>query len=108
MGHARAIAGLDLADQQLQVFQQIISQNLSVRQTENLVRNFTLNSAKKQIDSSNQADDKEILSIQDKLTQSFETRVKIDRNAKGKGKFNIYFSNDKQLNDILEKLGYFD
>ena len=108
MGHARAIAGLEKIDHQLEVFQQIISQSLSVRQTENLVRNIAMKGAKKQVDTSDKASSKEIINIQDKLTEKFDARVKIDRNTKGKGKINLFFSDDKQLNDILDKLGYFE
>jgi ParB family chromosome partitioning protein len=108
MGHARAIAGLEMADHQLEVFQQIISKSLSVRQTETLVRNIALKGAKKKVEPAVKASSKEIINIQDKLAEKFETRVKIDRNAKGKGKLNLFFTDDKQLNEILEKLGYFD
>jgi len=108
MGHAKTIAGLEKVDHQLEVFQQIVSQSLSVRQTENLVRNLAVKGAKKKVDTSEKASSKEIINIQDKLTEKFETRVKIDRNTRGKGKINVFFSDDKQLNDLLEKLGYFE
>jgi len=108
MGHARALAGLEQADHQLQIFQQIVSQGLSVRQTEKAVKAYALGDAKKKVAVKTKADNKEVQIIEDKLTQHFESRVKIDRNTKGRGKMNIYFADDKQLNDILEKLGYFE
>ena len=108
MGHARALAGLEQADHQLQIFQQIVSQGLSVRQTEKAVKAYALGSAKNKVAVKTKADNKEVQIIEDKLTQHFESRVKIDRNTEGRGKMNIYFADDKQLNDILEKLGYFE
>ena len=40
MGHARALINVDTIDKQLYIFDEIKTKGLSVRQTENLVRNF--------------------------------------------------------------------
>src|SRR3954466_9107407 len=47
MGHARALINVDKIDQQLYIFDEIKTKGLSVRQTENLVRNLYKESDKK-------------------------------------------------------------
>ena len=41
MGHAKTLITLDTVDRQMEVFNEIVAKDLSVRQTEDLVRNTT-------------------------------------------------------------------
>lgn len=110
MGHARCLAGIESPEVQTAVFKEIIDKNLSVRATERLAAKYSSGSvnAKENFSTSAQSQNHEIMKIQDKLNEILDTRVKIDRKNNGQGKINIFFENDKMLNEILEKLGYFD
>jgi len=102
MGHARAIINVENAEQQLFVFHEIIRKQLSVRQTEELVRQLgrghkSKPSTKNQLPPAYQR-------IQDQLTDLFSTRVKLQRQSNGRGHIAIDFYSDEELNRILELL----
>jgi ParB family chromosome partitioning protein len=102
MGHARAIINIEHVDQQLFVFHEIIRKQLSVRQTEELVRQLGRGhknkpSTQNQLPPSYQR-------IQDQLTDLFSTRVKLQRQSNGRGHIAIDFYSDEELNRILELL----
>ncbi|QHS62832.1 ParB/RepB/Spo0J family partition protein [Chitinophaga agri] len=104
MGHARALIALENVEKQLYVFNEIIQDSLSVRQTEDLVRKTGLdkNNIKK-------AAGKVSLppvyqKIEDNLASHFATKVKLDRNKNGKGSVTIEFYSDEELDSILEKI----
>jgi ParB family chromosome partitioning protein len=107
MGHARAIIGLDLIDQQLYVFREVQQKGLSVRQVEQLVKD--LQSGAK--DSNEKA--KSIAPklppafkrIEDSMASHFSTKVHMDRKKNGKGTLVIEFYNDNDLERIMEKMG---
>ncbi len=107
MGHARAILGVDDPAGQIQLFREIMDQNLNVRDVENRARLYGKNSASKP----KRSVDKNQLSfefskIQNILSSHFETKVHLQRSENGKGKISIPFENDKDLNRILDLLNY--
>ena len=102
MGHARAL--LAFADDKalLKAFKKIISEGLSVRQTEVLAKG---NSEKTEPKKSQPG----VLSfehqkIKSDLIDHFGTKVDLKRNNQGKGKIEIPFQNDDDLRRIIEKL----
>lgn len=104
MGHARAIIGLDLVDQQLYVFREAIEKGLSVRQVEQLVKNM---SAEKPAASTASAPVKlppAYKRIEDNMASHFSTRVKLDRKKTGKGTLVIEFYSDEDLERIMDKM----
>ncbi len=105
MGHARAIIAIPEVDKQLYVLKEINSKGLSVRKTEELVRLLSSSQTKKQ-------EKKEVAlpiaykSVQTKLMDIFETKVKIKKSATDKGEIVIPFYSVSDLNrllDIIEK-----
>lgn len=101
MGHARALVGVDDPVAQLNIFSQIISEGLSVRKVEELVRNLGVE--KKPKIKSSQADLKEEYSeLKTKLSELFSSKVDLSCDAKGKGKITILFKNDDEFLKILE------
>lgn len=101
MGHARALVGVDDPVAQLNIFSQIISEGLSVRKVEELVRNLGVE--KKPKIKSSQADLKEEYSeLKTKLSELFSSKVDLSCDAKGKGKITISFKNDDEFLKILE------
>lgn len=96
MGHARAILTLKAKDQ-LKVAQHVIEKNLSVRQTEQLVRDF--NALKQEKPKAAIAPD--IQQLTQRLSERFSADVKIDYNKQGKGKLTISYHSLEELDGIL-------
>ena len=96
MGHARAILTLKGADQ-IQIAQIVIEKSLSVRQTEQLVRDFN---APKQ-DKHKQSISSDLEQLTQKLSERFSANVKIDHNKQGKGKLVIHYHSLDELDGIL-------
>lgn len=102
MGHARAIIGLDLIDEQLYVYREIIGKGLSVRQTEILVKNMQ----QERKAATPAKEDKKLppayKRIEDNMASHFSTKVILNRKKNGKGSIIIDFYDDEQLERILE------
>jgi len=82
MGHARALINVDVVDKQLFIFSEIKNKQLSVRQTEDLVRRIYTG------DNAVKASVKPLLSpafkkIEDNLASTFSTKVKLLHSNKG-------------------------
>lgn len=103
MGHARALVNVDTVDRQLFVFKEIKEKDLSVRQTETLVRNLYKESGpvKKTAKSSLPP---ALQRIEDKLASHFGTRVKLKYN-RGSGQIQIDYYSAEELNKLLAQLG---
>jgi ParB family chromosome partitioning protein len=101
MGHARALISIDSVDKQLDIFNRILSDDLSVRKVEELVRS---SSPVKKSDIKNPEESgKEIANLSHKLTSHFGTKVQIKSDGK-KGEIKIPFISVDDLNRILEIL----
>ena len=96
-GHARALIGLDNAEE---IAQKIITKDLSVRQTEDLISR--LKSGKKEKIPPVQSGD--VLRIEKELEERLAVKTKVSFNKKGKGKIVLQYNNFKELEDLLNKL----
>ncbi|WP_010115491.1 ParB/RepB/Spo0J family partition protein [Acinetobacter sp. P8-3-8] len=96
MGHARAILTMKAKDQ-LQIAKIVIEKSLSVRQTEQLVRDW--NEPKQEKSKDPQAPD--VQQLTQKLAERFSASVKIDYNKQGKGKLVISYNSLDELDGIL-------
>jgi len=101
MGHARTLITLP-ESVQLEAAQLIATRGLSVRQTEQLVRE--LQKPKQLGDHPLKTIDPEILHLQEKLSHQLKLRVAIQCNAKGRGKLVIHYKSLAELNGILAQL----
>ncbi|MFT3702005.1 MAG: ParB/RepB/Spo0J family partition protein [Agriterribacter sp.] len=102
MGHARAIINVDTVDQQLYIYNEIKNKGLSVRQTEDLVRNlYKTTAVKKSVKATLPAPFKK---IEDNLASHYATRVKMSHSKKGHGTITIEYFSVQDLNTILEKM----
>jgi len=105
MGHARAIIGLDLVDEQLYVYREILSKSLSVRQTEQLVKNMQL---EKKPTADEKANDKKLppafKRIEDNMASHFATKVVLNRKKNGKVSIVIDFYSDEELERIMDAM----
>ena len=103
MGHARALINVDMVDKQLFIFSEIKNKELSVRQTEDLVRNmYTGNNAVK--NSIKDTLPPAFKKIEDNLASQFSTKVKLVHNKKGYGAITFDYYSLEELNGLLEKL----
>lgn len=110
MGHARALINIENEDKQLDIYNQIVLNNLSVREVEDLARGVKaekIPSSSK--DSSEPKAAKGILSVEQQnmvedLRAVFNTKVQISKEASGKGKIVIPFKSDVDLKRILDLL----
>ena len=104
MGHARALINVDMVDKQLYIFNEIKNKELSVRQTEDLVRKIYTpvndsvnNSVKATLPPS-------LKKIEDNLASYFSTKVKMTQNKKGTGSIILDYYSIEELTSILEKM----
>lgn len=101
MGHARAIAGLERIEQQIDVLHQVLDKKLSVRQTEQLIQRLqapTANAEKKK----NKDLPMEYQRVEDRITAVVDCKAKLKVNDKGAGNIQIPFQSTEELNRILE------
>jgi len=102
MGHARALINIDTIDKQLYLFHEIKNKQLSVRQTEELVRKL-YRSHPNAVKSSTKGDLNEAYKrIQDNLASYFSTKVTLKHNSDGKGNITIEYYSKDELDKILE------
>ena len=103
MGHARALINVDVVDKQLFIYNEIKKKGLSVRQTEELVRNIYTphNTVKVAV---KQGLPPEFKKIEDNLASGFGTKVKLTHNKKGYGSILFEYYSLDELNGLLEKL----
>ena len=99
MSQARAIINIEDKAKQLVILKEIIDKDLSVRQVEELVRSLNTKNikTKKQKDVLPEA----FIFTVDSLSKSLNTKVKINRNSKGKGSVTIDFKNDEDFERLI-------
>lgn len=106
MGHARAIAGIEDLVLQIAVSKEVIHRNLSVRQTEALVKKYTTPApgAKKNSPSFHNLP-LAYKKLQDDLTSKFSTKVNLNKKKGGHGEIVINFYSDDDLNRLIDLFG---
>ena len=99
-GHARALLSLPTAQAQSGALKAILDRDLSVRQTEELVRQMQgeRKKTKKTVSRSPEETD-----IEDQLRALLGTRVTLKRGRKG-GSMTIYFFSDEELNALVDRI----
>ncbi len=100
MGHGRSIINIENTSDQIKVYETIISKNLSVRNTEELVKNYKNNQVtKKSIDKP-----KYISNAITKLSEIFKTSVRINISRNNQGNIIIPFKSETEFKKINKKL----
>ena len=102
MGHARALVNIEDVKHQLDLYNQIVSSELSVRQVEDAAREKRSSSPGKSASVQNlpQSLKDAIQSLNNKL----EVPVELKADQKGKGHLNIRFNSSDELESLLSKL----
>jgi ParB family chromosome partitioning protein len=99
MGHARALLALMDEASQLRVARDVVARNLSVRETEALVKSAAVPVEKRPEKKS----DVHTRAAEDKLRLALGTRVRINRHGKG-GRIEIDFVDENELQRLYERL----
>jgi len=104
MGHGRALINIEDHDTQLNAYEKVISDSLSVRATEELVRSLS-NKDSNKITSKKVASTPDFISENSsKISDFFGAKIDVKAAANGKGKITIPFSSKEDFNRILKLL----
>lgn len=110
MGHARALLAIDSPSTQLKLFKDIQRNNYSVRKVEEMVQQLkngeTIQTVKKSAGGSSPLP-LEYSILRDRLSELFKVKVHMSCSPLGKGKISIPFSNEDELEyvmNILDKM----
>src|SRR5690606_5420117 len=103
MGHARALVSAGDEDVQINLFKKIISEGLSVRDVEALVKGRKNGEPARLVEKAEPYDFSDsALDFSNRLSKKLGTKVHLSANNKGKGKLVINFDSEKELNEIIE------
>ena len=100
-GHARAILAISDADMQMSVATKVFDEKLSVRETEKLVKSVLEPAAPKKT-VTNTAEDAIYQSLEEKMKSIVGTKVSINRKKNNKGKIEIEYYSQEELERIID------
>lgn len=104
VGHVRAILATEKEEVQLAVARRIVSEGLTVRQTEVLIKSLLQEKKKKKENPVNEEMNRYLLSLEKKLSKSLGTKVTI-QNKKNRGKIQIEYYNNDDFERIMKIIG---
>ncbi len=99
-GHARALLAIDDEEQQYQLAIKIFDEKLSVRETEKLVK--ALKTPKKETKKEKQEHTFVYENLEEHMKNIIGTKVRVNPKANGKGKIEIEYYSDDELERIYE------
>lgn len=106
MGHGRAIINIEDLDVQTDIYHKIIKENLSVRETEALVKDYHEGLLNQNAAVVKKKMTYTVSNTQQKVfTDFFGAKVDVKISANGKGKINIPFHSAEDLERIIKLLG---
>lgn len=103
MGHARAIITIEDDILQSKIVKEIVSGELSVRQTESLVKKYNISNSKQKTKVKINISDQLVI-FSTELSKKLNSKVKISKELSGKGKISIPFGSEEELNKIIDRL----
>ena len=111
MGHARALLSLERPEEQIYISEKIITEKLSVRETEEIVRQTRLSGVSRETpgeeeekkQKERQKIDPNLQAIIDDMTRLFGTKVRIKKNGE-RGKIEIEYYSPEEFERITEIL----
>lgn len=99
MGHGRALINITNTDVQLEIYEHILKDKLSVRDTEKLVRRMQDSKTKSKSTSTPKVDEKKQKALK-QISSYFGAKVELKVNKKGNGKLIVPFSSDEDFQRI--------
>lgn len=103
MGHGRALVNIDTKEEQISIYEKIVGENLSVRDTERIVKERQSNSGTKQTKKTVKTP-VFIEGAAPKFTNHLSVKVDIIANEKGKGKITIPFHSQEEFQRIQKMI----
>ena len=100
-GHARALLALATPQAMQAALSTVLSQELTVRQTEELVRKL---GGEKPAPKPKTAPSPDLLALEERLRGSLGTKVNLKASKKGDGSLTVYFYSEEELNALLTRL----
>jgi len=104
MGHARALLALE-GQLQIETAQKVAKNQLSVRETERLVKKINSTDGDK-AKTTPPKKALEVLKLEESIADKLGAKVNIQYNTKGKGKLIVEYNNLDELDGILEHIRY--
>lgn len=101
-GHARALLSIDNKADQLKAANIIVEKSLSVRDTEKLVKLFLLPESENKKQQKNLDNEFVYKDIENKIKDIIGTKVRINRKTNNKGKIEIEYYSNEELERIVE------
>ena len=101
-GHARALLALEDLELQFQLAGKIISENLSVREVEKLVKSLSKKKEPKEIKEEDESISLIFRELEDRMKTAMGTKVSINRKDKNKGRVEIEYYSEAELERIVE------
>lgn len=100
-GHARSLLAIEDKDKQYNIASIVFEEKLSVRETEKLVKQILTKKAQKEIATT---DETAIIyrDLEEKIRNIIGTKVTIQKKQKNKGKIEIEYYSDEELERIIE------
>lgn len=104
-GHARTLLSIPSVEKQVSIAQQIAAQGLSVREAEKLAQERKTDPVAKAIPQKTHVlPDIHTADLERRLQQTLKTKVRLKRDASGKGTLEIDFFDDDHLTTLLRRL----
>ena len=101
MGHARAIINVENGKKQIDIFEEIIKNDLSVRKVEELVRDLSKAPEEKVKQKKETQSVEGYDTLKQQLSNFFQTNIQFSRTDSGTGKIVIPFTSDEELEKII-------
>ena len=101
-GHARALLAVDAFDQQFQLANKIIAENLSVREVEKLVKSLSRKKEPKEKTEESEGVALIFRELEERMKTAMGTKVSINRKDKNKGRVEIEYYSETELERIVE------
>ena len=98
MGHGRCLINIDSTEKQLFIYEKILKNNLSVRQTEKIVKDLSSKKTKKEV-----VKNKNLTKKIKLLENKYKLHIDLKLNKK-RGLLSFKFNTKKELNDLIDKL----
>jgi len=100
MGHGRALINIENTEEQLSIYEKIVKNNLSVRQTEQLVQKLKVSDSTPEPSAINPETPKKIEEGVQHIAKFIGNKVELKWNGKGKGKLVIPFTSEAEFEKI--------
>jgi ParB family chromosome partitioning protein len=101
-GHARALLGVEKADQQIALAKKVVEMRLSVRETEKAVKQLSEAPKEKKKKETDKALELVFQELEDRMKSVMGTKVNINRKDKSKGRIEIEYYSEEELERIVD------